>query len=261
MNFARLILLYFLIVNVACVSIFFIPELKPLLSASYQNLDLASIAKYYTSNFVHGNETHLLGNILGFNVVGALLYAICWCCRKEKELFCSLISMLILLPLISNLILFLFLMRYFASTQSCGLSAFVSALVGLLLPASVVCLGPLNPNKRCWLWLSLYLLTASLIAFQYADFHQNLSTYIPLAMFIVATVILGLVAKDGFSETREEKLRVVFLALTMLVYFGFVYFLFPSNFVVGSILVNILAHAIGLLFGMFIGSYTFKVWR
>ncbi|MEM0203201.1 MAG: hypothetical protein QXO16_04375 [Archaeoglobaceae archaeon] len=260
MNFARAIFLYFLVVNAVCVLIFLIPELKPLLSASYGNLDLASIAKYYTSNFVHNNEEHLLGNLIVFNLVGIILYLICRNLDKERELFQSLLFMLVFLPLINNLILFL--MHSFASIQSCGLSTFVSAVVGLLIPASVGFLGFLDSFRRKLLWVSLILLTSSLITFQYAGYFQNVLSYMPpIALFIVAFVLLSYVTKVSLPKSRKGKLRLVVFALTIFVYFIAIYNLFPSDLIVGSGFINIVAHGVGLIYGMFTGYYTLRVWH
>jgi len=122
--------------------------------------------------FVHSNLEHLLGNVTSFLFLGFIVFEINRKSGREKEFLWSLIIAILVLPFIDN-ISFMLLAKFVIrqTVVSCGLSAIVASLAGLIVPSLGIFLRETLQSDRNTLCLlvSFMLLTGSSIAIPYVD--------------------------------------------------------------------------------------------
>ena len=257
------ILLFLFTIPIICVIIFLQPSsFQEALTAKMNDPNPLT---FFTSIFVHGNLDHLFGKLLIFLFFGSTLYYITRIAKKEKAYLFLLILLFTLLPILFNAIFLIVLgSLYQSNISSFGLSLVGAALIGLVIPSLAAYLKSEleNAGSRSFFTFGLFLLTCSAIVFSY------LSSFSIIISFVGLLVSGCLISFYSFfkvlhvipNETKTKELKKITLTVIILFsYFVLLGSLFPSNLVIseGNV-VNIIAHYVGLIFGLTFGLLFFQ---
>jgi membrane associated rhomboid family serine protease len=247
-------------VSITCIGVFFLPR-------SIQNdltyrTNAVDPLNFLTSIFVHGSLQHLLGNLVVFLLTGSLLFYFNRKIGKEEFLFYSLLVIVLILPIVYGIIFQQFANLYKWQTASYGLSLVVAGCLGLVIPTLILFLREdlQNSASEGLLFLGMFALTGATIILPYTSSINSSYLFITLyCLGLVASVyiILKTLAKTA-PERRKNVLKRLLLGLgCFFACLVFILMLFPSNLsqTQGSV-VNILAHFIGLIFGIAVGLVT-----
>jgi len=262
--------------SLSCVLIFFFlpADVQEILKARSDDWNLLC---FWTSTFVHASFEHLLGNVLSFLALGALVFVLNRASRRERELFYTLMIIILVLPFVAN-ILFVIVLQCLSVKRTvtfCGLSTAVASLVGLIVPSLGVFLeehlrsGRSNSSR---LLLFFVLLTASLIShqtFQYFGLNlYGLMLYFAflafgLIPFVYIVRRLASITRQGQNAKGRVIKALIAIGFYLAVYLVFILYLFPSEVITprGDI-INIFSHYTGLLLGIFAGYLGLRsAWR
>ncbi|MEM2109692.1 MAG: hypothetical protein QW327_04315 [Candidatus Odinarchaeota archaeon] len=253
-----LIILLIIIIPVACILLFLLPdEIKQLLMLRSGDWNPLT---FFTSIFIHLNQLHLVSNIISFLVISNIIYMINWKTSMEKKILKLMLLTIILIPFIYN-ILFNIVTTFILhdSFISCGLSTAVAGLTGLTIPSLRVFLTePIqNSSTSNYFSMSLTLLTISIITV------SRILELLFLTIFIITlacSLILILKIQQPITTLIKKdlymKLRFLVTILALVIYYTLVYLLFPANIVTleGSV-IDVLAHLTGLFAGIGLGTY------
>lgn len=219
---------------------------------------------FYTTIFIHDAFEHLLYNILGYYFYTLILYLLSIYSRNTCWLMKSYLFVFAIFPVVDYPLLIIvnkFCLGNILSF-SFGFSGIVSALIGLtpisLLIFIRVKITPINKEK-----FSFNILSVSGLIILYVI--KNLCLFIILAVLLILSVWFS--KKDIlsiFNFLRKRSLRLSLLYILTLVavltsYIFGILLIFPSTIVMdGGVIVNILAHYFGLVFGF---SIAFLLYR
>ena len=251
------------LVSALCVAIFLAPSgVQESLRA---RSDEWSLMAFYSSTFVHVNLEHLALNLASFILLSVLLYALNMRTDRERRLLASLVSAMLLLPLVSNASFSLLASLLSERVMiSCGLSVINSYLTGLIVPTFCILLEkPLRDRRglRAFYTSQLFL-TGSAMMYPYAGL-----TFYALAA-LVSTLPLGLIEIlkplwriISYARQNPGAMRsVAYYAVILLCYYCILTLLFPARIASpGGYVVNIAAHAIGVFYGITTGAYTLNM--
>jgi len=255
----------FILIPVLCVVIFFLPrEMQDLLVIKS---DCWNPPTFITSSFVHTGLKHLSLNIFGFICSGFLLYLLNEKTGSEIEFLISLLLIIFLLPLIYG---FLFMNQLSnRSITAWGLSLIVAGLVGLIIPSLGMLLEEFQAIESylCFVASLTILMEAIIFHLYICSSPYTLAILIILLMFNL--IVFWRIGKRLFNLVKNDRneginlILVVFLSFS--IYFILILSLFPNSIAIsGGNVVNIVAHASGVILGAIFGTFVFsaskKLW-
>lgn len=218
---------------------------------------------FFMSTFVHVNLEHLRTNAIAFLFSGFLNYCLIRGSRHKHRFFMFLLINTLLLPFINNTT-FMVMTSHIIDKPltSCGLSIIVAGMTGLLVPSLIIFLKDLLHKKSAsLLFTSLILLTGATVSLPYASYGLH-----NLAFFTLTFAPgLGLFMYVGVKILKESPAAIKKLTIAFTIVLNYIILLslmFPSEIIIPGLgIVNILAHYVGVLFGIFFGSYALDVFK
>lgn len=257
-----LFVMVLVVVSALCIGFYLLPQgVQESLKARSGDW---SLLKFYTSTFIHFDLRHLAVNFASFLGIAVFLYRLSFLIYREKRFLESVILSFLAVPLISNALFFLFTDFFGLRVASSGLSGIVASMIGMIVPMMCVFLGRWLSGRRSIqsIYTSLTLLTGATILYPYI---RALDLALMVFALALATGLLFLLKplKEILSYARLsiKAAGAVALASVMLLgYFLTLVTLFPSNIVSpAGYTVNILAHSIGVFYGIITGAYMLKM--
>lgn len=246
------ILVIFIGMTICCIAVFLLPtDVQVTLKANTTNPNPLA---WFTSTFVHENNSHLISNLVVLLISGMSLFALNK--NSKRFLFISVLLVIFGLPFIFGAIFQLVCSFYGWILVYDGLSTVVSGLLGLIVFSFISYFKEeLQTPKYNWIcFLSILLLTFSTISFAYIVDLYSFSLF--LTTFIAGFALLFLTFRKVFFMTKidlkQEKKKIAIGLGVLFVYVILIAMAFPSNILQSTGIVNILAHYAGLLFGMFV---------
>ena len=209
-----------------------------------------------TAAYVHVDDAHLFGNLVGYVVVAVVTYLVCRQLDRERWFWSTTALLLLVLPVLVNLANYLVLRTWFPwmTPVNRGFSGVVAGFGGFLL-VTVFVLVASDYGRPVAVYVSeaVVLVLLSEIAVVYSESVSALS--VGVVGLGVATAVLGvrLEVRRGRVPTDRSGRQVVvdslFVASLVALVAVLVYGLFPTTLVVDGRLTNVFAHGVGFLFG------------
>ena len=217
-----------------------------------------SLFSIFFSNYVHVDLLHFLGNLLSYLIVIFLLFNL----ETNKNIFYkSSFLIFIILPFISSFLV----IRYLPSAlpPSLGFSAIVAAFMGYLVYSAFAYIKKYYcPQTNIFLIYLILIINLMMVAYNLStpDIFQIIIVLILVILFYFNRIVIKEVGKQmviKFKNRLTQNLikSLVYNYLLFLASFYFIFFLpylIPSKIILGKSIINIFAHYIGYLFGLFV---------
>ena len=222
---------------------------KTQLQFTYENPNPLLI---YIPSLLHLNQTHLTGNLASYLLLvhtNIILFAIT---RENRLLIRYAAATFIALPIVYALLWNTFTYTFYDThIGSVGFSTIVSAFAGIQISYSTLAYRKATPIEynQPNLFLATLILVAGIILGAY---------YKPEPLYIVAGTSMALLflyyAREPLSSFHRYNTRLIpeFTLITEALLLGllFVVLGFPGTLVVSGVVINILGHWVGLLWGL-----------
>ncbi|SEO87658.1 hypothetical protein SAMN04487948_106112 [Halogranum amylolyticum] len=233
-------------------------ELLPAATQARLAFDHGSPAPHtlLTAAYVHVDDAHLFGNLVGYVVVAVVTYLVCRQLDRERWFWSTTALLLVVLPVLVNLVNYLTLTTWFPwmTPTNRGFSGVVAGFGGFLLVTVVVLVA--NDYGRpvaIYVGEAVVLLLLAEVTVVYAGSLPPLS--VGLVLLGLGTAGLGIRLEVRRGRVPVERPRrqllvdALFVASLVALIAVLVYGLFPTTLVVEGRLTNVFAHAVGFLFG------------
>jgi len=235
---------------IVCVLLYIVPiPNKDQLQFSFENPNPLSI---YTQVFIHGDLGHLTGNLVSYSFL-ILSNIILFTSTRETKLLNKYSTIIFLiLPIVHaltwNIITYTLFERYFGVI---GISSIISAYAGLLISYSIRAYKVTNiAFDISKLFLATLFLIADII---FASYFKPQSFYI-LAVLVTFALFLHYIKSPFTLIYRHYKSKkspeIPIITASLIIGLVFISAAFPSEFVSGGQVTNILTHYVGLVFGL-----------
>ena len=206
----------------------------------------------YISPLTHLNQTHLVGNLVSYLFLAhtnIILFALT---RENRLLIRYAAATFIALPIVYAMLWNIFTYTFYDTHfGSVGFSTIVSAFAGIQISYSTLAYRKATPIEynQPNLFLATLILVAGTITGAY---------FKPELLYIVAGVCMALLflyyAREPLSSFHKYNTRLIpeFTLVTEALLLGllFVVLGFPGTLVVSGVVINILGHWVGLLWGL-----------
>lgn len=212
-----------------------------------------------TAAYVHGSDSHLYNNLIGYAITALYTYALCLSVDERRWFRRTFSVQLLLLPILANLISYTVFRLQFpeADPVSRGFSGVVSSFVGFLLVALYVFVRQRHSREVGYaVGLSMFFILLQLIDLQYAGRLQpSVAGLIALGGILVVVPHLwnGIEVPTGTArETALNTIGAIGMIRVILVYLMLHLFPDPGAIVADGTITNVFGHAAGFVWGALI---------
>jgi len=232
---------------------FFIPgAIQGQLAFSHERFSVYTLV---TAAYVHAGQAHLLGNVAGYLLAAVYAYMLCVAVDERRWFWRTFVLFLVALPILVSLTSYVVFSTWFpeASPISRGFSGVVAGFAGFLLVALAVYVRKRYSTELGGVvGVSLFLVLMATIDFIYSG-RVRLSVgglvAAGIALQVGSYVWQAEVDLDELDRRRvAQDIGAVVLVFAVLGYI--VVSMFPADIVQGGSTTNIIAHAMGFLFGV-----------
>lgn len=218
-----------------------------------------------TASYVHLNDAHLWGNVVGFFLAASIAYAFCYWQGRRRWFWLTTLAFLTVIPVPMELTSYAIFQAKGITSTSRGFSGVVAGYVGFILVVHARDLADRYKTLTVLILVeAVVLLLLGVLLFIYPE-TQSIRIVALLGLGLVAT--LGMVGWRGvqadFDSKEQQELRqqVVSTIAVVAILVGFTALLFPATLAQGESTTNIYGHAAGFVLGAVVSPVTlwFKV--
>jgi hypothetical protein len=206
---------------------------------------------FFTSDFVHLNSNHYVGNIANLCVALVIqLIAVSIICQKKKYLKTVLI-LIFSVPFMGSAI------NYFIQPYvilSYGSSGLVAAIVGIFPIIFLSYFKNTRPNKNILYYLFLGM-TLLIFFFKYA-IHISDTFLILIGLTVIAIACIN--PLQQIIKKEKNQMTICLFFLLPIAFFSLVIGAFPSVLLTNNSVTNIIIHFFGLVYGLTISHLIFN---
>lgn len=231
--------------------------------------DAATPVTLFTAAFLHLNDAHLLGNVVGYLLGVLSAFLLCLLLAERRWFRLSTLVLVLGLPVLVNWtslrVLGFYVGDWGASAR--GFSGVAAGFGGFALAALLAYVDRrTGPGTAHFAGLAVLLLLLWEVLIIYAG-------EVPLLPTVLVALGVALCVAEvgrrwhwrGLPETRSDWLGAGRVALvfawTLLVVAWLVAGLFPADVVDGDRFTNVFAHAIGFGYGFVVSGWGYRYWR
>lgn len=218
-----------------------------------------------TAAYVHVNDAHLTGNVLGYLAGAGVAYLLSLAARERRWFHLSWLTFLTVLPVAVGLTAAVIIDRPVVGR---GFSGVVAGFAGLLLVAGGVVLYRVFDVDRRSMWEVVAVL-AVVVAVEILWLATEARPVLVVGILVVGVGLpLGSLAWRGIRSgiwTDGDNLgrlagAVVATGLVLGIVTWFVVGLFPAQIVANGGVTNILGHYLGLVYGVLVAAWGYRYW-
>lgn len=225
--------------------------------------DGPTLLSLLTAAYVHVDDAHLFGNLVGYVVVASVTYLLCRQLDRERWFWLTTALLLVALPVLVNLANYLALATWFPWMEPVnrGFSGVVAGFGGFLLVTVVVLVADDYGRP-----VAVYVAEATLlfllaeVTLIYTGTLSLLAAGVAVLGLTTAVMGIRLERRRGTVPTERSRRQVtvdaLFVASLVALVAVLVYGLFPTTLVVDGRLTNVFAHGVGFLFGAALATGT-----
>jgi len=218
-----------------------------------------------TAAYVHLNRAHLRGNVLGFLVAGLTAVLIANVTGEERWFRLSVLALVTVLPMADGMTTALVIG---GNAVGRGFSGVVAGFAGFVLVGAAVVLVRVFDVERSLAWDVLAVLSlvvaGEIIWAQTGQVPLAVGGLLLVGIAAALWPLAGAARNGGWSADRAAASRVGAAALSTALLFAvvswFVVGLFPHVLVSDGTVTNVLAHYLGLVFGVVIALWGYRYW-
>jgi hypothetical protein len=209
-----------------------------------------------TAAYVHVDDAHLLGNLVGYSVVAFVTYLVCRQLGRERWFWYTTALLLVVLPVLVNLANYVALAAWFPwmTPVNRGFSGVVAGFGGFLLVTLVLLVAAdYGWSVAVYVGEAAVLVLLAEVLFVYAGAFSTLASGLLVLGLSTAAMGIRLEHRRGGVPTdrprRQVVVDVLFVTSLFTLVAVLVYGLFPTTLVVDGRLTNVFAHGVGFVFG------------
>lgn len=210
-----------------------------------------------TAAYVHVDDAHLLGNLVGYVVVAFVTYLVCRQLDRERWFWSTTALLLVVLPMLVNLANYLVLAAWFPwmTPVNRGFSGVVAGFGGFLLVTVVLLVAnDYGRSVAVYVGEAAVLVLLAEVLFVYAGTLSPVATGLLALGLVTATMGIRLERRRGTVPTDRSRRQILvdglFVGSLFALVAVLVYGLFPTTLVVDGRLTNVFAHAVGFVLGV-----------
>lgn len=218
-----------------------------------------------TAAYVHGSDSHLYNNLVGYAIAALYTYALCLSVDERRWFRRTFPVQLLVVPILVNLVSYAIFQLQFpdADPVSRGFSGVVSGFVGFLLVASYVFVRERHNREVGYaIGLGMLLVVLQLIDLRYAGrMRPSVTGLIALGGMLVIVPYL----RDGIGvPTGTARITAMKTSGAIgVVGFIFIYLMLhlfpdPGTIVTDGTITNVFGHAAGFVWGALISIVTWS---
>lgn len=200
---------------------------------------------FFTSSFMHGSWSHLLGNMQAYIALTILLCILYYKMNLTKYLNKAYLILILTTPIISNAINYFLLVviNKFKLPPSTGSSDIVSGIIGLSFYSLLILMDLKNKFDKSVSFALFFTPLVIIMFFKLSAIPAIIVLFTPIYVWVL------------FKSFKRKKILInlVYFILLFATIAVFTLNLFPTNIVSNGSITNIMAHLMGLLYGLFIG--------
>ena len=221
-----------------------------------------TVWSFLTAAFVHVDTAHLLANIAGFGASGLLAASLCQALSRDRWYVLTTVGFLTALPVAVNLSTHLYFRSQALTPIGRGFSGVVAGYVGFVLVAYGRGLLDRHPRATAFgLLQGTVLLMLAVIGARYAgDQRLALLSLVAIALGLtlgpIAWDTRGRLADGSWQEWARGSATSVGTVVALVL---FVWLLFPASLGRQNAVVNVVAHLMGLVWGVALSLLTWRL--
>ncbi|MCU4753414.1 hypothetical protein OB919_15730 [Halobacteria archaeon AArc-curdl1] len=212
----------------------------------------------WTSALLHGSDTHLYSNMVGYGVAIIPAYVIYSQWGRRREFWASIFVLIVAVPFVTSAVdywIFQIQFEVGEDISSRGFSGIASAFGGMLLASIGLFLVDEYDRQTAFSAINLIVLVAmAFLAWNIGGLTPVIAGLVVLGLALILSRLVSLSwirEPSSFVDALRENQRGVVLAL----YGGFavcviVVAIFPVDVVEAGVLTNIFAHGVGFAVGI-----------
>ncbi|MDS0261727.1 hypothetical protein NDI56_20190 [Haloarcula sp. S1CR25-12] len=237
---------------VAAVHVLVPPALQHRLALQYHDVEVHSL---FTSAFVHHSDRHLLSNLFGYVVAAGLAYGLARLAGRRRWFSRTLLALVLVGPVVVSVCSLLTLTGLVpgVSGNSRGFSGIVGGCVGMGFVALLCWIQDRHGWATAgWVGFGIYLVLMVELSVIYSG-----GVALEVGVFAGGgLVVTGWQLWSGLGGVRIDLVvEGIFTGLVVVLLGLFVFVLFPSQLSVGGgATINIVAHGVGVVFGVVVSG-------
>jgi hypothetical protein len=218
-----------------------------------------------TAAYVHADDAHLVGNLLGYGTMTAVTYLVTGHLGRRRWFWWTSLCLFLLVPALVNLANYAVLVTWFPglTPTNRGFSGVVAGFGGFLFVAAAVFVGDeYGRPVGVYVGEAAGLLVLALVTARASGAVSVLSAGLVLIGLVAAVFGVRLELRRGgvsaaADRTRRRVVADGLFAGSLFALVGIlVYGLVPTSVVVNGRLTNVFAHAVGFAFGVVLALAT-----
>jgi hypothetical protein len=231
------------------------PALQSRLALQYHNIEVWAL---FTSAFVHHSPSHLQSNLVGYFVASGLAYGLARGTGRRRWFRLALLTVVVVGPVVITTTSYVLWTQLAASVsgESRGFSGIAGACVGLVYVALLLWIDDRWCRASAW-WagFGIYLLLMLELAVIYTG---GVGPWVGLTAGVGFVLVARYAVGREWLATHEGRIDLglawLFVGLVVVLLGLLVFSLFPSTIGDGGSTTNIVAHGVGVGYGVTVGA-------